>query len=102
MLYETFCGLNVNLIIAGVVVAIIDILSIVFEIYVDLQFYQTCEFLRILRRNSQHFSKNRQKIFSDDKFHLIAFSIFSVAILCAVLLIHGALTVCLHSRLFIY
>lgn len=39
MLYDSFCGLNVNLIKTGVVIGVVDILSIFIEIFDDLKFY---------------------------------------------------------------
>lgn len=39
MLYETFCGINVNLIKAGVAVGIVEILAIIVDVIDDIEFY---------------------------------------------------------------
>lgn len=48
MLYEDFCGFNLNLIKAGVVIGIVDILSSVYEIAAEFKIYVGCEFIRFL------------------------------------------------------
>lgn len=43
MLFDNICGINVNLIHAGIAVGIVDILSILIEIIIDIEFYFNCE-----------------------------------------------------------
>ena len=48
MLFESFCGINVNLIKASVVVGVLEIFSIMFEIFNDLQFYKECKLRNVV------------------------------------------------------
>lgn len=43
MLYETFCGFNVNLITAGIVIGVLDIVSLLYDMILEIGVYAECE-----------------------------------------------------------
>lgn len=43
MLYETFCGCNLNLITAGIVIGVLDIVSLLYDMTLEIGFYSECE-----------------------------------------------------------
>ncbi|CRK98291.1 CLUMA_CG011653, isoform A [Clunio marinus] len=75
MFYDKVCGVKLDLVKAGVAVGFYDIISIIIEVFIEFKFYVGFE-----------------------TFQLISLGIFSIAILCNVLLIHGA-TAINHSLL---
>lgn len=99
MLFENFCGINVNLVKAGVFVGVLDIFSIILEIYDDYSYYFECKLQTSILSQS---IPDKKKLFLDDRVQIAALAIFSVAVLCAVLLIHGALTVNSYFLLSVY
>lgn len=45
MLYENFCGCSLNLITAGIVIGVLDIVGLLYDIVLEIGFFSDCELI---------------------------------------------------------